>query len=50
MNEKSTENTPRIKVRKLKLNKQTQRDLTPADPKLNLIRGGSYRFGTGTAN
>jgi len=40
MDKKSTENTARIKARKLKLNKQTQRDLTPADPRMDSVRGG----------
>ena len=46
MNKKSTKNTPQTKSKKLKLIKQTQRDLTPADSNLDLIRGGSRKVGT----
>ena len=41
MNKKSTKNTAQTKSKKLKLNKQTQRDLTPADSKLDVVRGGA---------
>ena len=41
MNKKSTENAPRIKAKKLKLNKQTLRDMTP---KLD-VKGMSLRHG-----
>jgi len=38
--EKSTENTPRIKSKKLKLNKQTQRDQTLRGQKVDSVKGG----------
>jgi len=45
MNKKSTSEATRVKSKKLKLNKQTQRDLTLPDRKSDVVKGGVLASG-----
>ena len=48
MNKKSIKKTGGSNSRKLRLNKETVRDLTPDDKRMSFVRGGSVVLGPPT--